>query len=90
MARPKSMQPTDQVTLTVKQADCLKLLHRAFVGSRDCWVALAIQAKTTALNAEKARDTREAARHTARVTEYQRRAARVQAFIDELPPLDQE
>jgi len=91
MARPKSMQATPaQVTLMLADQDSLKLLHRAFAGSRDCWASLAIRAKVTSDNAAKARDTREAARHAGRVTEYERRAARVQAFIDELPPLDQE
>lgn len=91
MARPKSMQPTAaQVVLMLADPDSLRLLHRALAGSRDCWASLAIRAKVTSDNATKARDTREAARHAARVTEYQRRAAVVQAWIDELPSIDQE
>lgn len=88
MARPASM--TDQVSVALREADSLKLLHRAFAGSRDCWASLAIRAKVTSDNAAKARDTREAARHAARVTEYERRAAIVQSWIDQLPPIDQE
>lgn len=91
MSRPKSLNPSPaKAVLMLADPDSLKLLHRAFAGSRDCWASLAIRAKVTSDNAAKARDTREAARHAARVTEYQRRAAVVQAWIDELPSIEQE
>lgn len=91
MARPMSMQPSPaQVALMLAEPDSLRLLHRAFTGSRDCWSSLAIRAAATADRAQKARDSVEVARHTARVKEYERRATIVQGWIDQLPPIPQE
>ncbi|TXH02736.1 MAG: hypothetical protein E6R07_14510 [Nevskiaceae bacterium] len=70
------------LTLTGSQD---KLLRRALEGGRDCWAALAIQAKATAERRDKRIPGTERERNMARSAEYQRRAEQVQALIDQLP-----
>lgn len=83
MARPASMQGR-HVTLTLTGSQD-KLLRRALEGGRDCWAALAVQARTTSEKRDRRMDRIERERHAARSAEYSRRAEQVQALIDQLP-----
>lgn len=84
MARPASMQAR-QVVIALRDDDDAKLLRRALEGGRDCWAALAIQARATSESRQRRIPQPDRERHAARSAEYSRRADKVQALIDQLP-----
>ncbi|GEM_PF-3854995 len=84
MARPASMQQRQVVIDLADDVDG-KLLRRALEGGRDCWAALAVQAKATAERRQRPMTSPERERNMARSAEYQRRADKVQRLIDQLP-----